>query len=239
MMKSMQKELKRVKSAGGSQSLQEWENTVNAVKELSKKKDMVRFSGSYAHANDPRGGWSAGAGGTLYSGGGTGTFGDPLVGDVQDDQGWDFGMGFDHHISDDGILGLIPGSEFYAEIMINYTEYTNAGTGPASAVTGRAVTSNEVSISASPKLKFSSLEAALFGFKPWIIPIGAEINVISPPSGSVTVTNFGSVHGVGVEYSLIGNLVVGLEGRYHWTPDDIDGVETDGFTTGGTVGFSF
>ncbi len=43
MMKSMQKELKRVKSAGGSQSLQEWENTVNAVKKLSEKKDNGAF----------------------------------------------------------------------------------------------------------------------------------------------------------------------------------------------------
>lgn len=247
MMKSMQKELKRVKSAGGSQSLQEWENTVNAVKELSKQKDMVRFSGGWAHANDARGGGNArGSQGLLYSA--NGSEGDVLAGSCNgngnvtsfckaDDDGWDFGMGFDHHISDDGILGLIPGSEFYAEIMINYSEYSDGKT--SSAVTGKEVTINEISISAAPKLKLSGLQDMLFGIKPWIIPVGAEINIISPPSGSVSYVSLGTVHAVGIEYNVLGNLYVGGEGRYHWSPDDIDGVDTDGFTVGGTVGFGF
>jgi len=250
MMKSMQKELKRVKSAGGSQSLQEWENTVNAVKELSKQKDMVRFSGGWAKANDGRGGWGTNSNGTLAAADGSegvGTSGDPLAGKCiggtvassceSSDSGWDFGMGFDHHISDDGILGLIPGSEFYAEIMINYSEYSDDEV--ASAVTGNPVTVNEISISAAPKLKLSGLQDTLFGIKPWIIPVGAEINIISPPSGSVSVTSIGTVHAVGIEYNVLGNLYVGGEGRYHWSPDDVDGVDTDGFTVGGTVGFGF
>jgi len=249
MMKSMQKELKRVKSAGGSQSLQEWENTVNAVKELSKQKDMVRFSGGWARGNDARGGGATTAAGSGTLASQLGTSGDVLAGQCNGDanvlsgfckadaDGWDFGMGFDHHISDDGILGLIPGSEFYAEIMINYSEFSDGKT--SSAVTGQPVTINEISISAAPKLKLSGLQDTLFGIKPWIIPVGAEINIISPPSGSVSVTSIGTVHAVGIEYNVLGNLYVGGEGRYHWSPDDVDGVDTDGFTVGGTVGFGF
>ncbi len=199
--------------------------------------DMVRFTGGWAQSDDARGGFDLNANGVLV--GGAGASGDPLVGVVgeSDDNGWDFGFGFDHHISDDGILGLIPGSQFYAELMVNYTEYSDDGA--KSVVTGNPVTVNEISISASPKLKFDSLQSTLLGFKPWIIPMGVELNVISPPSGAVTVTSIGSVHAIGVEYNLLGNLWVGGEGRYHWSPDDVDGTDTDGFTVSGTVGFAF
>ena len=200
--------------------------------------DQVRFTGGWATADEARGGFGVVAGGgTLV--GGIGASGDPLVGaaGIVNDSGWDFGFGFDHHISHDGILGLIPGTEFYAELMINYTEYSDDGA--KSVVTGNAVTVNEISISASPKLKFDSLQSTLLGFKPWIIPMGVEINVISPPSGAVTVTSIGSVHAIGVEYNLLGNLWVGGEGRYHWSPDDVDGTDTDGFTVSGSVGFAF
>jgi len=263
MMKQMQKELKRVKSAGGSQSLQEWENTVNAVKKLSEKKDMVRFTGGWNHVNQARGGFApivGTAGGTKASAGllsaqgaatggtyeqGTGASGDPLAGKCGGDSNtvtasckvpadaWDFGFGFDHHISDD-TMGLLPGVDFIAELMINYSEFADGHT--RSAVTGQKVTVNEISISASPKLKYAD---GIMGIQPWAIPMGVELNVISPPSGAVTVTSIGSVHAVGFDYNLIGNVYLGGEGRYHWTPDSVDGVDTDGFTLSGSVGFGF
>jgi len=252
MMKQMQKELKRVKSAGGSQSLQEWENTVNAVKELSKKKDMVRFTGGWNHVNQARGGFAATTGGNAGDGGllnssGTniGASGDPLAGKCGgDDQaltasckvpddGWDFGFGFDHHISDD-TMGLLPGMDFSAELMINYSEFSDGLT--RSAVTGQKVTVNEISISASPKFKYAD---GIMGIQPWVIPAGVEINVISPPSGAVSVTSIGGVAAAGFDYNLIGNVYLGGEGRYHWSPDSVDGVDTDGFTLSGSVGFGF
>jgi len=259
MMKQMQKELKRVKSAGGSQSLQEWENTVNAVKELSEKKSMVRFTGGWNHVNQARGIFAAVADTTsttnaavgLLSGDaagvtqGIGASGDPLAGKCgadaggatascsAPDDGWDFGFGFDHHVSDD-TMGLLPGIGFSAELMINYSEFSDGNT--RSAVTGQKVTINEISISASPKLKYSQ---GIMGIQPWVIPAGVEINVISPPSGAVTVTSIGGVAAAGFDYNLIGDLYLGGEGRYHWTPDSVDGVDTDGFTLSGSVGFGF
>jgi opacity protein-like surface antigen len=75
--------------------------------------------------------------------------------------------------------------------------------------------------------------------RPWIIPLGLDINIISPPSDAVTVLNTGMQFGAGVDYELFRGILLGVDGRYHWAPDDIDGVDTDGFTLGGYVGFKF
>ena len=63
--------------------------------------------------------------------------------------------------------------------------------------------------------------------------------MISPPSGAVSVTSIGGIAAAGFDYNLIGNVYLGGEGRYHWSPDSVDGVDTDGFTLSGSVGFGF
>jgi len=90
-------------------------------------------------------------------------------------------------------------------------------------------------ISAAPKIKL------MHGSKlrPWVIPMGLEINVIGVPSDAVSVMGVGMLFGAGVDYDLIAGISLGLDGRYHWSPDDIDGVETDGYTLGGSVGFAW
>ena len=136
MMKSMQKELKRVKSAGGSQSLQEWENTVNAVKELKQKKNRVSFRGGFAHMDKTREGniltdanWDGSGGGINIGGLGVNTA--DLTGNVAngDQDGWYFGASLDHHINSDlfGISDLIGvPAEVLAEIMFEYKEFDRA-----------------------------------------------------------------------------------------------------------------
>ena len=133
MMKQMQKELKRVKSAGGSQSLQEWENTVNAVNELKQKKNRVSFRGGFARNDQSRVGdiltdanWDN-SGGNANPGalGVTTAFatGNKANGDRE---GWYFGAALDHHINSDlfGISDLIGvPAEVLAEIMFEYKEF--------------------------------------------------------------------------------------------------------------------
>ena len=133
MMKSMQKELKRVKSAGGSQSLQEWENTVNAVKELKQKKNRVSFRGGFAHMDKTREGdiltdanWDGSGGGINVGGLGVNTA--DLTGNEAngDQDGWYFGASLDHHINSDlfGLSDLIGvPAEVLAEIMFEYKEF--------------------------------------------------------------------------------------------------------------------
>jgi hypothetical protein len=133
MMKSMQKELKRVKSAGGSQSLQEWENTVNAVKVLKQKKNRVTFRGGFARNDNSRIGdiltdanWDGSGGGINIGGLGVNTA--DLTGNNPngDRDGWYFGAALDHHINSDlfGISDLIGvPAEVLAEIMFEYKEF--------------------------------------------------------------------------------------------------------------------
>ena len=97
------------------------------------------------------------------------------------------------------------------------------------------VTVNMLRVNASPKIKFMHGSK----FRPWIIPMGIDFNIISPPSDAVTVLNIGMNFGAGVDYEIWNGIVAGVDGRYHWTPDDVDGVDTDGFTLGGSIGFQF
>ena len=135
MMKSMQKELKRVKSAGGSQSLQEWENTVNAVKELKQKKNRVSFRGGFARADHSRYGdiltdanSDNGGGAATNIAGIAGADTTWFTGNEKNGKrdGWYFGAALDHHINSDlfGISDLIGvPAEVLAEIMFEYKEF--------------------------------------------------------------------------------------------------------------------
>ena len=76
-------------------------------------------------------------------------------------------------------------------------------------------------------------------FRPWIIPAGLAIHVISPPSDGVTVFNTGVMFAGGADYNIWEDIYIGADVRYHLTGDDADGVDTDGFTAGGYVGIGF
>ncbi len=135
------------------------------------------------------------------------------------------------------------GVSFGIELGIEYSELgdkENSGlddtiTGVPGISAQQSVTVNMLRVSAAPKIRF------MHGSKlrPWIIPVGLDINIISPPSDAVTVLNTGMQFGAGVDYEILPNIIAGFDGRYHWTPDNLDGVDTDGFTLGGSVGFKF
>ena len=75
--------------------------------------------------------------------------------------------------------------------------------------------------------------------RPWIIPVGAEINILGVPSNAVSVMNSGMQFGAGADYEIFRGIVVGADTRYHYSTSKLDGTPTDGFTTGGYVGFKF
>jgi len=97
------------------------------------------------------------------------------------------------------------------------------------------VTVSQFSLTAAPKIKFMKGSA----FRPWIIPIGLGLHVISPPSNGVTVLNPGMMFGAGAEYALWKEIHVGADVRYHLTGRSVDGVNTDGMTAGGYLGIGF
>jgi len=97
------------------------------------------------------------------------------------------------------------------------------------------VTVSQLTIGASPKIKFMKGH----DFRPWIIPIGLGLHVISPPSNGVTVLNPGMMFGAGAEYKVWKAMHVGADVRYHLTGRSVDGVNTDGLTAGGYLGIGF
>ena len=90
-------------------------------------------------------------------------------------------------------------------------------------------------INASPKIKFFHGSK----FRPWIIPVGLEINILGVPSNAVSVLNSGMQFGTGAEYELFRGIVLGADARYHYATSSIDGTVTNGVSTGGYVGFKF
>ncbi len=234
MMKAMQAELSRVKTIAANaadnskvQELDQWMASVkNAPVQPLVKEHAFLVRGGWMHFNDNREGT-----GTLGELGGTSLSG-------VDRDAYYYGGAIDFNMNND-MFGLMDGVSFGIELGIEYAHLTDGeanGLGTTGLLAnGQQADVNQLRVSASPKIRF------MHGSKlrPWLIPVGLDINIISPPSSAITVLNTGMQFGTGVDYEILPNVIAGVDGRYHWTPDNIDGVDTDGFTLGGSVGFKF
>jgi len=225
------------------QELDQWMNSVKSkpVKEYAKD-HLFSVRGGWMHFNDNRGSTSTVAG--------TG-FGEDVLTSEADKDAFYYGGAIDFNVNND-LFGLMDHTSFGLELGLEYAEVADrkrngfgivadlaaGGNGAGSAIplgTQQSVTVNMLRISASPKVKFMHGSK----FRPWLIPVGLDMNIISPPSDAVTVLNTGMQFGTGFDYELFRGIVIGADGRYHHTFDDVDGVDTDGFTLGGSVGFKF
>ena len=244
-MEAMQTELDNVRtssSSGGHSS----ESHHSAY--VASKDHMFSVRGGWMHMNNHRGS-SAGPGDS--------GIGIDVLTSPADDDAFYYGGAIDFNMNND-FFGLIDGVSFGIELGIEYSELSDketsgltpaitavaaaapaAGSGsgaiPGGTALQQSVTVNMLRVSAAPKIKFMHGSAV----RPWIVPAGIDFNIISPPSDGVTVLNTGMQFGAGVDFDLFSGIVAGLDGRYHWTPDDIDGIDTDGFTLGGSLGFRF
>ncbi|QXP83744.1 hypothetical protein [Methylococcus sp. Mc7] len=166
-----------------------------------------------------------------------------------DKAGWYVGAGFDHRLSDD-TFGISDDLALDAELMFDYKNYGSVNNSFVSSVTGTRMESQVTmfSLYASPKLKYTGIE----GFRPWIVPFGLAVNVISPPSSGITVLNPGLMLGTGLEYNIFKNLWVGADFRYTFTGGDLNysvrtnngktilnSTDTDNYTAGAYVGIGF
>ena len=97
------------------------------------------------------------------------------------------------------------------------------------------VTVTQITITASPKIKFM----ADSDFRPWLIPAGFALHVISPPSDGVTVTAPGVMFAAGADYRLWKSVYAGVDARYHIVSNTTADVDLDGFEAGGYIGFGF
>lgn len=190
-------------------------------KQAGRKSHMLFFRGGFAHADHSRNGVSINSTGL----GGTGG--------VADKNAWYVGAGFDWGLTKDA-WGLAPKTSVMSELMFEYKEY-------GSTVAGNMLTLNngvhvsQLTLAASPKIKF--MEGSRF--RPWVIPAGLAIHVISPPSSSITVLTPGVMFAGGADYRIWKDFFVGADARYHLTSGSNDGIKIDGLTAGGYLGIGF
>jgi hypothetical protein len=239
---SLREQANRPAASADSEKVQEldaWMTSVKSEPVKSKEKgNLLFFRGGYSHQNVDRGG-------TLDPSSSANPDG-ALVGSITDKDGWYFGAGFDFGLTDD-VWGLMDNTDVLGELMFDYVELgtrqpnglspqeTAAAGVPGLAVNTQTATVNMLRLAASPKIKFLKNSA----FRPWLIPIGFELDIISPPSDAITVLTPGMQFGLGADYRVWKDLFVGADFRYHYAPGDVDGVNVNGLTAGGYLGIGF
>lgn len=230
------------------EELDQWMASVKAAPVIEKTKDnMMFFRGGYGHANGTRGGTLDP---TTIQGLGLASVNGTTVGPIADKDAWYMGAGFDFSLNNN-LFGLMDDTEVLAELMFDYKELGRRGQNGLSvaetttirnatgivlpAANTKTATVNQFTLAASPKVKFLKGSA----FRPWIIPVGFEINVVSPPSDAITVLSPGMQFGIGADYKIWKDLYIGADARYHQSLGSVDGVRTNGVTAGGYLGLGF
>ncbi len=178
-----------------------------------------------------------------------GTFG---TGATQNDSGSGYyvGAGVELLLTNN-VWDMLPGVSVLGEIGLEYKRFGSNEVPQAVPSTARAafgvdgrspgdpITTDEVQITmltvnVAPKIKFRGGER----FRPWIIPVGMDFNVISPPSDNSTVLDIGAQFGVGFEYRVWKAFNVGVDGRFHLASGQTNTVNDFG-TVGAYVGIAF
>lgn len=235
-MAAMQAELNKVKSASTEaatasakvQELDQWMASVKSTPEAASAKDnLVAVRGGWEALDHARGNVNPLTDGAALS-------------NNQNNEGYYFGGAFDFNVNND-LFGLMDDTSFAIELGIEYAQYgqgDNATTGDIGLIattTSPSATDARLRINASPKIKFMHGSK----FRPWLIPVGLDINILGVPSNAVSVLNSGMQFGAGAEYDLFRGIVLGSDVRYHYSTSKLDGTATDGFSAGGYVGFKF
>jgi opacity protein-like surface antigen len=163
--------------------------------------------------------------------------------------GYYVGAGLDLVLTRD-LWGMMSGVEADGEIGVEFKRFHSAkvlntgnlGAGTAGAATALVAQNTTPStaqitmltVDVAPKLKFMEGSA----FRPWIIPIGLDFHVISPPSNHTNYLDIGVQFGAGFEYQFWKKMKVGLDGRFHLASNQTDTVNNFG-TIGPYLGIGF
>lgn len=211
------------RQAQESQKVTKIEEVAASMEKRQYSRDhMLFFRGGFAHSNELRNGVSIQSSGLGGAGG------------QADRDAWYIGAGFDWNLTND-VWGLMPKTSVMSELMFEYKEFGSKVRGNALPPAGAGVNVSQFTLTAAPKIKF--LEGSRF--RPWIIPAGLGIHVISPPSESITVLIPGVMFGAGADYRIWKDFFVGVDARYHLTSGRNDGIKIDGVTAGGYFGIGF
>ena len=77
-----------------------------------------------------------------------------------------------------------------------------------------------LTVDVAPKVKFMQGT----DFQPWIIPVGLDVHMISPPWNQTAVLDIGVQFGAGAEYRIWKELWLGVDARYHATSNQTNTV---------------
>ncbi|MDC8444884.1 MAG: porin family protein [Nitrosomonas sp.] len=200
---------------------------------VERKNRMLFFRGGFTHAMERRDGSSIRSDVAPVG-----------AQDQADKNGWYVGAGFDWSLTRDA-WGMLPGAQVFAELMFEYKNFSNGVLGNAlannptilagGALNPRSVTVSQFTLTAAPKIKF--MEGSRI--RPWIIPMGLAMHVVSPTTESITYLVPGVMFGAGIDYNIWKDFFIGIDGRYQLTAGKSDGVKVDGMTAGGYVGIGF
>ncbi len=200
---------------------------------VDRKNRMLFFRGGFTHAMERRDGSSIRSDVAPVG-----------AQDQADTNGWYVGAGFDWSLTRDA-WGMLPGAQIYAELMFEYKNFSNHVLGNAlannptilagGALNPRSVTVSQFTLTAAPKIKF--MEGSKI--RPWVIPMGLAMHVVSPTTESITYLVPGVMFGAGIDYNIWKDFFIGIDGRYQLTAGKSDGVKVDGMTVGGYMGIGF
>lgn len=187
--------------------------------------NMVFFRGGGAFASSDR----AGEG-----------FTDVFSGANDGGAGYYVGAGLDLVLSKN-LWGMMGKTWALGEINVEYKKF-NSKVSPVAVPTlvggvgGTPGTVNitMLTVSVSPKIMF--MEGSRF--RPWIIPVGLDFHVISPPSNATTVLDIGAQFAVGAQYRLWKAFHVGVDGRFHLAAGETGTTNNFG-TAGAYLGIAF
>lgn len=248
---NLRSELTSAKTVGADVAAKQSQLETQVAEEAAKeevKNNMVYFRGGYASLSNNRNNELLTTNSTLSSI-------SQVPADNGNGNGWYVGAGLDFRATDD-LWGATDLVALDAELMFQYMNYGEGTNGYASqqvsSIVGAPVRVRnqitQLTLAASPKLKFNLLENNL---RPWIIPFGLALNIVSPPSSGVTVLNPGLMLGTGIEYRLWKDIWLGTDFRYQFTGGDLNykvnygdttllqSTPTQGLTAGGYIGIGF
>lgn len=188
--------------------------------------NQVFFKGGFVGMNSNR------AGETFTDCGLTAT----TCGQNDSNVGWYAGAGLDLVLSKN-VWGGMDKTWVLGEIGVQFNRLgSKTVDGGVSALSGTPAKTQltMVTIDVAPKIKFMEGSA----FRPWIIPVGLDIHVISPPSNQTQYLDIGVQFGAGVEYAVWKAFKIGLDARYHLTANMTNTNNSYG-QVGPYVGISF
>jgi hypothetical protein len=158
--------------------------------------------------------------------------------------GYYIGAGLDMVMSKN-LWGMLPGTWALGEIGVEFKRWNSKRVAQAVPSTAgvalgtqglqkKKVKLTMLTVSISPKIMFMEKSR----FRPWIIPVGLDFHVISPPANSTTVLDIGVQFAVGAQYRIWKAFHLGVDGRFHLADGQTDTTNNFG-TVGGYLGIAF